>query len=546
MGTQAKSYGAVSVEHYQETAPLNNDGFEQQVHDRPTRRPLAWIVGVGAFFTLSVLLFSQSSNHGSDNVSLLGSASRSPENQPLFYKDQLVDHFDENNDETWSNRYYKSKKYFKGAGHPIFMIVGGEGALDTGMLYPFVTEVLAKKFGAAVLEIEHRFYGPYVPVENATSDELLKLLKPAQAMKDMVQLTKHVRDTDFIVCSPDRDSPNYCPIVTVGASYPGFLSFLLRIVHGDFVDISYASSAPLYMYARQDDQYIYYDIVTSAADRISPGCSHAVRTTMDEMVATVDSTDTLKEAAKTMGICTDSIPKYMKSPAMLREAIIQIASYAFADYDSTCYPPGPETEMYKACRIFKNDDLDTKEKLSIFFHKMLLEQEENDSDFDSCFDLSSQLPDGPDSTLEDTAGDYNDGRMWDFQTCTAPVFLCGFSNSSLFPPQHASMRHLADRCEQKFGVTPRPTELVDTWDYINKLQTTSHILFVNGVQDMWAGGSEMHNVSDTVVAINLENGAHHSDLSHTGPSENDTPDLKQAFVQIQNYLELWLNDIQNK
>jgi hypothetical protein len=128
------------------------------------------------------------------------------------------------------------------------MIVGGEGALDTGMLYPFVTEVLAKKFGAAVLEIEHRFYGPYVPVENATSDELLKLLKPAQAMKDMVQLTKHVRDTDFIVCSPDRDSPNYCPIVTVGASYPGFLSFLFRIVHGDFVDISYASSAPLYMY----------------------------------------------------------------------------------------------------------------------------------------------------------------------------------------------------------------------------------------------------------------------------------------------------------
>lgn len=289
-------------------------------------------------------------------------------------------------------------------------------------------------------------------------------------------------------------------------------------------------------------------------------------------MATVDSTDTLKEAAKTMGICTDSIPKYMKSPAMLREAIIQIASYAFADYDSTCYPPGPETEMYKACRIFKNDDLDTKEKLSIFFHKMLLEQEENDSDFDSCFDLSSQLPDGPDSTLEDTAGgtspfsiflcanrqcayrsllsspftDYNDGRMWDFQTCTAPVFLCGFSNSSLFPPQHASMKHLAERCEQKFGVTPRPTELVDTWDYINKLQTTKHVLFVNGVQDMWAGGSEMHNVSDTVVAINLENGAHHSDLSHTGPSENDTPDVKQAFIQIQNYLELWLNDIQNK
>jgi hypothetical protein len=223
-------------------------------------------------------------------------------------------------------------------------------------------------------------------------------------MKDMVQLTKHVRDTELKSCSPDRDSPDYCPIVTVGASYPGFLSFLLRIVHGDFVDISYASSAPLYMYARQDDQYIYYDIVTSAADRISPGCSQAVRTTMDEMVATIDSIDTVKEAAKIMGICTDSIPKYITTPAMLREAIIQLASYAFADYDSTCYPPGPQTDMYKACSIFQKDELDTEETLSVFFHKMLLEQEQEDSDFDSCFDLSSQLPDGPNSTLEDTGG----------------------------------------------------------------------------------------------------------------------------------------------
>lgn len=108
------------------------------------------------------------------------------------------------------------------------------------------------------------------------------------------------------------------------------------------------------------------------------------------------------------------------------------------------------------------------------------------------------------------------------------------------------MKHLAERCEEKFGVTPRPTELVDQWDYVNKLKTSSHIIFVNGVQDMWAGGSIMYNVSDTVVTINLENGAHHSDLSHTGPSKDDTPDVKQAFVQIQNYLEEWLNDIQSK
>lgn len=61
---------------------------------------------------------------------------------------------------------------------------------------------------------------------------------------------------------------------------------------------------------------------------------------------------------------------------------------------------------------------------------------------------------------------------------------------------------------------------------------------------MWAGGSVLSNVSDTVVAINLENGAHHSDLTHQGPTDEDTPDISEAFVQITSMLGQWLEDIQ--
>ena len=75
------------------------------------------------------------------------------ENEACFYDEQLVDHFCSNNHDnastTWSNRYYKSTNYFRGPGHPIFLVVGGEGALDNGMLYPFVTQHLAPRFGAA-------------------------------------------------------------------------------------------------------------------------------------------------------------------------------------------------------------------------------------------------------------------------------------------------------------------------------------------------------------------------------------------------------------
>jgi hypothetical protein len=73
------------------------------------------------------------------------------ENEACFYDEQLVDHFStsSSSSSTWSNRYYKSTNYFRGPGHPIFLVVGGEGALDNGMLYPFVTQHLAPRFGAA-------------------------------------------------------------------------------------------------------------------------------------------------------------------------------------------------------------------------------------------------------------------------------------------------------------------------------------------------------------------------------------------------------------
>jgi lysosomal Pro-X carboxypeptidase len=38
------------------------------------------------------------------------------------------------------------------------------------------------------------------------------------------------------------------------------------------------------------------------------------------------------------------------------------------------------------------------------------------------------------------------------------------------------------------------------------------------------------NVSNTVTAINFINGAHHSDLSHVGPSDADTDDIKHGYV----------------
>eukprot|EP00586_Coscinodiscus_wailesii_P012319 CAMPEP_0172506570 /NCGR_PEP_ID=MMETSP1066-20121228/196254_1 /TAXON_ID=671091 /ORGANISM="Coscinodiscus wailesii, Strain CCMP2513" /LENGTH=201 /DNA_ID=CAMNT_0013283653 /DNA_START=23 /DNA_END=624 /DNA_ORIENTATION=+ len=172
---------------------------------------------------------------------------------PLYYDDQLVNHFlpspsDETpshtdgdsstasnggipDDDTdtprrrptvWSQRYYASDTHFKGPGHPIFLVMGGEGAIPpkTGLFYPFVTDVLARAFGAFVLQPEHRFYGASQPLGdtgNVTNDDLKTLMTSEQAMWDAVRLVRFVQ-TRVLGCSIDRrdGGGGYCPVITVG------------------------------------------------------------------------------------------------------------------------------------------------------------------------------------------------------------------------------------------------------------------------------------------------------------------------------------------
>jgi hypothetical protein len=77
-----------------------------------------------------------------------------------YFCHQLVDHTNKAQYSKlyWTQRYYESGAYFNGPGSPILLILGGEGAIppETGLFYPFMTDRLAKTFGAFVLEPEHR------------------------------------------------------------------------------------------------------------------------------------------------------------------------------------------------------------------------------------------------------------------------------------------------------------------------------------------------------------------------------------------------------
>lgn len=487
-----------------------------------------WVQVSIAAFLGAVIFFSMAPRRPSYHYK------RVAPDEPLFFHDQLVDHNDESAGK-YSQRYYESTDHFKGPGHPIFIILGGEDELDQ-ILYPFISDTLGRRFGAYTVNPEHRFYGESQPVANPTNEDLRELLTPAQALNDFVRLLRH-KQAEF-GCGP-RGTPEYCPVMSVGASYPGFLAVLMRIDHSEVVDIGYGSSAPLNLYSHRTSQYAYFEKVTEVADRASPGCADAVRDTLmdvrESILRTRDSTEDLASLAADLGVCTVSIPDYIDTAELFAQELFMIIAAHFAEDNMGYYPPTPDQDLIQGCKIFQDTKKDAMGRVSAFLRRR--------EGFEKCFDMKSELPPGPHGTISASdwsgTGDGNSGLMWDFQGCDL-IQECGMSEKSMFVPRDWSLDWLTSHCEDRFGVTPDPKELRRQFHF-EDLSKQTRILFTNGLSDGWSAAS-ITVESDHFKVVNMPNGAHHSDLTHNGPSDADTPDIKDAHVRITKIVSDWLDE----
>ncbi|KAI2495007.1 Serine carboxypeptidase S28 [Fragilaria crotonensis] len=353
---------------------------------------------------------------------------------------------------------------------------------------------------------------------------------------------------------------------------------MARLRFPDIVDMAYAASAPMLFHSQQVSELggaaAYYDHITVVADRTRPNCANHVRQTLS-MVQYVllhelpDTLENVEHMVVALGFCRQSQPEYVRTMSMLGEELMMIVAYTFANDNMANYTPtnwndairnnATKTSLYQAFETFSSIHWDPIQIVSQFVkqHLMSSDQLENynnthkkrNKDKD-CVNMSLQLPSGPNATL--SGGDWSgvgtglSGERWDFQTCTLLVEAIGFSKASMFPEREWSMDWLVQHCQTRFQVTPQPRKLVDEWHFDDLVGSTnaSHILFTNGLNDGWSVGGILQNLSDTLLTINFENGAHHSDLTHVGPSDQDTPDIVSGFVTIRNILAAWLDEIQ--
>ncbi|KAF4547744.1 Serine carboxypeptidase S28-like protein [Elsinoe fawcettii] len=177
-----------------------------------------------------------------------------------------VDHFNETDDRTFSNRFWVNSAYYKPGG-PVFLYDAGEQNAEFLVPYnlyevagPAAVVQLAKRFNGVALVFEHRYYGGVpvgsypVPIDEDGRAETYQYLNTEQALEDAVYFANNFRPAG-LEQHYEQLSPSRTPWIWLGGSYPGIRGVHLRVRSPETFYATWASSAPT---EARVDMWVYF------------------------------------------------------------------------------------------------------------------------------------------------------------------------------------------------------------------------------------------------------------------------------------------------
>ncbi|XP_027346530.1 lysosomal Pro-X carboxypeptidase isoform X2 [Abrus precatorius] len=451
--------------------------------------------------------------------------------QPQFhyetrYFQQRLDHFSFSELPTFPQRYLINTEHWVGPHRmgPIFFYCGNEGdivwfAENTG----FVWEI-APQFGAMVVFPEHRYYGESMPYgsreeayKNATT---LSYLTAEQALADFSVL---------LIDLKQNFSSKDCPVVLFGGSYGGMLAAWMRLKYPHIAIGALASSAPILQFEDIVPPETFYDIVSNDFRRESSTCFSYIKQSWDEITSTGQTNNGLERLTKTFNLC-----QQLKRTGDLNDWLESAYSYLAMvnyPYPSEFLMPLPGHPIREVCKRIDRGPTGTSvleriyEGVNVYY---------NYTGEAECFKLDD---------------DPHGMSGWNWQACTEMVMpMSSREESSMFPPYEYNYPSFQEECFKNFGVKPRPKWITTEFGGHNIHATLkkfgSNIIFSNGLLDPWSGGSVLQNISESVVSLVTEEGAHHIDLRASTLNDPDWL-VEQRETEIK-LIEGWINDYYQK
>ncbi|PIA57138.1 hypothetical protein AQUCO_00600106v1 [Aquilegia coerulea] len=426
---------------------------------------------------------------------------------------QTLDHFSPTDHRKFGQRYYEFFDNFRKPDGPIFLKICGESSCN-GIPNDY-TSVLAKKFGAAIISLEHRYYGKSSPFKLSTTKNL-RYLSSKQALFDLAVFRQYYQDS--LNAKLNRSNVEN-PWFVFGVSYSGALSAWFRLKFPHLTCGSLASSAvvlAVYNFTEFDKQ-----IGVSAG----PDC----KATLQNITKLVEKElDTNKEAVKALFGAAE-----LKNDAdflyLLADAAV--TAFQYGNPDMLCTP------LVQA----KKGGKDLVNAYANFVKDYYL----------GSLGYSLQTYDQQylkNTTLSEDSSD----RLWWFQVCTeVAYFQVAPSNDSMRSSKIDARYHL-DLCKNVFGQGVYPDVDATNIYYGGTKIAGSKIIFTNGSQDPWRHASKQTSSPDMPsYIIKCHNCGHGSDLrgcpqsplSIEGNAQNcSSPDAVQKVrQQIIDHMDLWIS-----
>ncbi|XP_015116331.1 lysosomal Pro-X carboxypeptidase [Diachasma alloeum] len=429
-----------------------------------------------------------------------------------------VDHFSFSLKRNFEMRYLVNDTWQRGENPPIFFYTGNEEEVThfvktSGFMYD-----IAPTFGALIVFAEHRYYGESLPAGKPATliVENLGFLTSQQALADYVDLIEFLRSNPAL---------KHSPVIAFGGSYGGMLSTWIRMKYPHIVQGAIASSAPMLLLDPTSDCHGYYRTVTDVFRAANANCPKIIRRSwgaIDNITSTVEGREWLSAEWK---LCKPI--ENMGDAEQLKNWLS--SSYTTLATKNDPYPSGklPAYPIIEFCKFLKNTTADSDAVILSSLREAIKLFAKNFAET-GCIDL-------PELNIHEI--------LWFYQQCSEmSIYQCADGISDMFEFIPADFGRVARLCEELFYVRPQ-ADLACKIYGCSDFSMTSNIIFSNGLLDPWHTGGILKNVSDSVIAVIIPEGAHQLDLagSHPGDPQSviDARNVHKLFITewIQQYRE---------
>ncbi|XP_038723175.1 probable serine protease EDA2 [Tripterygium wilfordii] len=431
---------------------------------------------------------------------------------------QTLDHFSPYDHTTFQQRYYEFLDYFQAPDGPIFLNICGESSC-TGITNDYLG-VLAKKFGAAVVALEHRYYGKSSPFKSLKTENL-RFLSSKQALFDLAIFRQRYQESlNLKLNRTDVENSWF----VFGGSYSGALSAWFRLKFPHLTCGSLASSAvvlAVYNYTEFDQQI---------GESAGPECKAALQETTQLVEKRLESTDSDRKAIKSLFGASELD---IDGDFMYLLADAAVIAFQYGNPDVLC---SPLVQAKKA----GEDLVDAYAKyvrdyyLGIFGSSVATYNQEH-------------------LKITNLNAENSGDRLWWFQVCTeVAYFQVAPSNDSIRSSKVDARYHL-DLCKYVFGKDIYPDVDITNIYYGGTKIAGSKIVFTNGSQDPWRHASKQFSSPDMPsYIISCHNCGHCTDLrgcpqtplSLEGNAQNcSSPEaVHKVRQQVIDHIDLWLSE----